>query len=135
MAAKRVVLRFPRRLVDQPIISSLVRKYDLDFNILKASVTPDEEGLLVMELSGPTKALKEGLDYLADVGVAVQMLSQDIVRDEDRCIHCGACTSVCPTGALKLNRDTMLVEFDNGKCIACEHCVRACPVRAMVVHF
>ena len=45
--ARRVVLHFPRSLVDQPIIYKLVRDFDLQFNILKASVTPNEEGLLV----------------------------------------------------------------------------------------
>jgi len=135
MTAKKIVLKFPRQLVDQPIVSNLVKKYDLDFNILKAYVTPNEEGLLVMELSGPEEAVSGGLEYLADVGVGVQPLSQDIVWDEERCIHCGACTSVCPTGALSLDRDTMLVRYDNTKCIACEHCVSACPVRAMIVKY
>jgi ABC-type methionine transport system ATPase subunit len=50
--SKRIVLHFPRRMVDRPIVSKLVKDFNLDFNILKASVTPDEEGLLVMELTG-----------------------------------------------------------------------------------
>ena len=135
MASTKIVLKFPHLLVDKPIVCNLVKKYGLDFNILKAYVTPREEGLLVMEISGSEEALEGGLAYLDEMGVSVQPLSQDIVRDEDRCIHCGACTSVCPTGALALDRKTMLVEFDNDKCIACEHCVGACPVRAMLVHF
>ncbi|MCX6349024.1 MAG: NIL domain-containing protein, partial [Candidatus Aureabacteria bacterium] len=45
MITRRVVLHFPSRLVDQPIISRMVREFKLDFNILKASVTPKEEGL------------------------------------------------------------------------------------------
>ncbi|MBM4445669.1 MAG: (Fe-S)-binding protein, partial [Chloroflexi bacterium] len=36
--SRRVVLHFPRTLVEQPIIYRLVRDYDLSFNILKASV-------------------------------------------------------------------------------------------------
>ena len=53
--SKRIVLHFPRRLVDRPIVSRLVRDFNLDFNILKASVTPDEEGLLVLELPGDSE--------------------------------------------------------------------------------
>ena len=53
--SKRVVLRFPQRIVDRPIISSLVKDYDLEFNILKASITQDKEGLLVLELKGDQK--------------------------------------------------------------------------------
>jgi len=33
-------------------VSRLVKEYSLDFNILKASFTPDEEGLMVLELTG-----------------------------------------------------------------------------------
>jgi len=52
--SKRIVLHFPKRMVDRPIVSRLVKDYDLDFNILKALVTPEEEGLLVLELSRST---------------------------------------------------------------------------------
>ena len=55
--ARKVVLRFPHRLVDKPIIYRLVKDYDLQFNILKASITPKEEGLLVLELSGKRRAI------------------------------------------------------------------------------
>ena len=49
--SKKVVMRFPKNLVDQPIVCRLVKDHNLVFNILKASVTPNEEGLLVMELN------------------------------------------------------------------------------------
>jgi len=89
----------------------------------------------VLEIRGPQEACREGIAWLAETGVTVQPLSQDIVRNESRCTHCGACVNVCPSGALTLDRRTMEVAFDNEKCIACELCVRACPVRAMEVHF
>jgi L-aspartate semialdehyde sulfurtransferase ferredoxin len=134
--SRKIVLKFPRRLVDRPIISALIKRYNLDFNILKAQVTPREEGLMVIELlSEGAPALEEGIKYLTETGVGVQPLSQDIIRNEDRCTHCGACTSVCPTGALSLDRLSMRVIYDNAKCIACELCIRACPPRAMEAHF
>jgi ferredoxin len=130
-----MVLRFPPRLVDQPIVCNLVRRYDLEFNILRAAVTPREEGLLVLAVKGTETACDEGMKYLEDVGVKVQPLSQEIVRSETRCTHCGACVAVCPSGALALDAESRKVIFDNEKCIACEFCVRACPTRAMEVHF
>ena len=135
MISKRVVLRFPHRLVDQPIVCKLVKDYDLVFNILRASVTPEEEGLLVLELSGEDKSYERGIQYLTDVGVKVQLLSQDITRNEDRCTDCGVCVPICPTGALATEPLTRRVCFYDNKCIACELCVKACPVRAMEVHF
>lgn len=132
---KRVVLHFPHRLVDQPIVYKLIKDYDLIMNILKAYVTPREEGLMVLELSGEEKNYQEGIDYLQKVGVKIQPLSQDVRRNEQRCTHCGACVTICPTGALVSEPLTRRVNFYDTKCIACELCVKACPVGAMEVHF
>jgi L-aspartate semialdehyde sulfurtransferase ferredoxin len=133
--SRKIVLKFPHRLVNQPIICSLVKQYNLDFNILKAQITPNEEGLLVVELKGEDKSFKEGMRFLKNTGVLMQPLSKDVNRDEIRCTHCGACLAVCSTGALAIDRCTMMVIFDNEKCIACELCIKACPPRAMVVNF
>ncbi len=133
--SRRLVLRFPRRLVDKPLVSHLVRDFGLDFNILKASVTPGEEGLLVMELSGEPRNYEKGIKYLSDAGVEIQPLGKDVVRDEERCTHCGYCIAICPTGAFSVNQKTRKIEFDNSKCAACELCIKACPPHAMDVHF
>ncbi|MFC1984863.1 NIL domain-containing protein [Chloroflexota bacterium] len=133
--SKRIVLRFPRRLVDRPIVYKLIKDYDLDFNILKASVTPDEEGLLVMELHGEQGNYDKGVKYLTKAGVKIQSLSQDVSRNEARCTHCGACITICPTGAFELEPVTRQVKFYDEKCLACELCIKACPPRAMELHF
>jgi len=133
--SRKLVLRFPHKLVDKPIVSRLVKDFDLDFNILKASVIPEEEGLLVMELSGEQRNYEKGIKYLTDSGVQIQSLSQDVVRNEKRCTHCGACITICPTGAFSLEPKTRKVLFDDTKCIVCELCVKACPPRAMDLHF
>jgi len=133
--SKRVVLHFPPRLVDQPIIYRLVKDYNLVLNIMKASVTPKEEGLLILELSGGRKDYDKGIQYLSEVGVRIQSWGQDIVRNESRCTHCGACVAICPTGALALDPVTRRVNFREDRCTACELCVLPCPPRAMEVHF
>jgi ferredoxin len=133
--SRRLVLRFPHRLVDKPIVSRLVKDFNLDFNILKASVTPGQEGLLVMELGGESGDYEKGVKYLNDAGVQVQPLSQDVIRNEVRCTHCGACITLCPTDAFSLEEGTRKVNFDDAKCIVCELCVKACPPRAMELHF
>ena len=133
--SKRIVLHFPRRLVDRPIVSRLVKDYNLEFNILKASVTPAEEGLMVLELRGEQEAYDQGIRYLTTTGVRIQSLSQDVIRNEERCTHCGACIAICPTGAFELDPITRRVDFHNEKCAACELCIKACPPRAMEVHF
>lgn len=135
MVSKRIVLTFPRKLVDKPIVYNLVKEFDLVFNILQARITPQEEGLMVVELSGKKERYAEGIKYLTGLGVKIQPLKQDVTRNDARCTHCGACITVCPTGALYLEEKTRKVIFDSEKCIACELCVKACPPRAMVVKF
>ncbi len=133
--SKRIVLHYPKRLVDRPIIYQLVKEYNLEFNILKALFTQEAEGLMVMEISGEQKDYDRGIKYLTESGVRIQSLSQDVIRNEERCTHCGACITICPTSAFELDPLTRRVNFDNEKCVACGQCIKACPPRAMELHF
>ncbi len=133
MYARMLVLRFPREIVDKPIVTNLVRTYNLSFNILKAQIYPRKEGLMVMELRGNRKDYERGIQYLQDIGVIIESIAQGIRRDDERCYQCGACTAVCPTGALHIQRPEMEVLFDSERCSACELCVKTCPSRAMIV--
>jgi ferredoxin len=136
MASRKIVLTFPKNLVDKPITYKLIKEFDLVFNILKASIKPDEEGLMVLEISGDQKQIEKGIKYLQDQGVKIQPLSKDIVVNWDECVQCGACVTICPTAALYIkDRKTMEVGFDLEKCIACELCIKPCPPRAIEVHY
>jgi len=131
MPKKRIVLTFPHSLLDKPITYHLVKDYDLVLNILKARVTPEEEGLLVLELTGKKINLDNGIKYLHNSGVSIQPLARDIKWNEKKCVHCTACITICPAGAFSVDRQTMEVSFDKDKCIACELCVKLCPYHAM----
>jgi len=131
MYSKILILRFPKTEVEKPIVCYLVKDYNLTFNILNASVLPRKEGIMVLELTGTRKNFQEGVKYLRDRGVHVQNASQEIKRVNKKCTHCGACTAVCPTSALSIQRPEMSVDFNQKKCSVCELCVPACPTRAM----
>ena len=72
--SKKLVLHYPNNLTEQPVIYKLVKDYDLIFNILRAQVSPDKEGLLVMELTGEKKNVEEGIKYLHSLGIKTQPL-------------------------------------------------------------
>ena len=133
MISRKVVLHFPSELIDKPIISNTVKQYNLEFNILKASIAPPEGGLLVLELQGEKKNVQEALDYLKELKIKIQNLSRDISRKEERCVHCGVCVAICPSDALVVKQGATQVEFVADKCVACELCVKACPYAAMEV--
>jgi ferredoxin len=135
MTSKILVLHFSKENWKKPIVYKLVKDFNLSFNILKASVLPRQESFMVLELSGPKADFKRGMEYLAEVGVGVEPIGKDIARVEQKCIHCGACTAVCPTGSLSISRKTMEVTFDSSRCSACELCIKACPPRAMESRF
>ena len=133
MYSKILVLRFSTQRVHTPVVCTLVKKFDLTFNILNATILPRKEGVMVLELSGTKNNFKNGVQYLKDQGVDVKKASQEIKRDDKKCTHCGACTAVCPTGALYIQRPEMLVAFDQKKCSVCELCVPACPPRVIEI--
>ena len=133
MSSRIYVLKFPKETIDQPIICKLVKKYGVEFNILRADINLQQEGLMVLELMGHKTKVDQGIKYLKDVGVQLERVAAGIRRDEEKCFQCGACTGVCPTGALSIHRPDMAVPFDPDKCTGCGLCVPVCPVRAMAV--
>ncbi len=132
---KRVILRFKRNTIDKPVVYRLVKDFDLTFNILRANISPKAESMMVMEIEGDDANFAKGMEYLKKANIGIEPIEQDINRDEERCVHCGLCTSVCASEALDIDRETMRVNFDYEKCVACELCVKVCPVRAMHVYF
>ena len=132
---KRIILRFKKNTIDKPIVYKLVKDYNLIFNILRANILPRAESMMVMEIEGSEENFNKGITYLRGLNIDTEPMEQDINRDEEKCVHCGVCTSVCAPDALHIDRKTMRVNFDYEKCVACELCVRVCPVKAMNVFF
>jgi ferredoxin len=133
MYSRMLVLHFPKSEVGKPIVCHLAVDYGLTFNILKATILPQTEGVMVLELSGDKKDFNQGVRFLKEHGIQVTPVGQDINRNNTKCTHCGACTAVCPTGALSINRPEMSVVFNHKKCSVCGLCVPACPTRAMEI--
>lgn len=131
VSPKRIVLRFGTDISVKPIVYRLVKDYDLVVNIVKADVNPQKEGTMILEVTGDQS--ENGLNYLRDLGVSVQDLKQELVRNEEKCVMCGVCTGICPTGALYMERPSMEVFFDGDQCVFCKLCIKVCPMKAMEV--
>lgn len=129
--SKNILLVFKPEVMYQPVIYRLAREFDLVFNILEAKILPRLEGRLILELRGSPEGVARGVAYLEAAGVGVTSISDHISRNDDRCVHCGACTAVCRTGALALDRSTLEVGFFPDRCAACGQCEFACPMRAL----
>lgn len=127
MTKTKIKIYFSKNQSDKPITYEIVKKYDVMFNILHANISYGNEGTLVTEVSGEEDSVKKALAYLDKLGVQYKIYTKSIIRDEDACVNCGACTAVCPTGALTMNKLDEL-QFDKDKCIVCELCIKACPM-------
>ncbi len=132
---KRFVFLFPQEIADHPIICELSRNFQLIFNILNASISPERRGRIVIELKGSAQALDEAVFFMKERGVLVDSLNQEVRRNEEKCIHCGTCEGFCPTGALSVSRPAMEVTYNTEKCVLCERCLTACPTHAMEFYF
>jgi ferredoxin len=133
MAVHRVVIHYPKHLIDSPLVSKMVRKYNLEFNLLRANITPQSEGLMVLGLEGAEGDIQSALAWARGQGLRVQPLEKDVTRNDERCTQCGACVTICPSKALYKDAQTQEVRFAPDECIACELCVPVCPPRAMEV--
>jgi len=135
MYAHRIVLHFPREIVEQPLICRLAKEHDVEFSVLRAEIEQDTGGMMVLGIHGQEKMVRGALKYLEDQGVSIEPLQHDIRIDRDKCTDCGACIAQCPTGALFAEEGTLRVKLDSEKCIACQYCVPACPYSAIFVAF
>lgn len=131
---KRVKLTFPKRSVHMPITYRLAKDFNIAANIIRAQVTPNQVGTLVVELSGDIDQLNDGIDWLETQDIQVSVASGEIVIDDQLCVHCGLCTGVCPTQALTLDPDSARLVFNRSRCIVCEQCIPTCPVQAIATN-
>ena len=131
MKKNKIVLSFPEKFSEEPVICNLVADYALRVNILRASIDPGKQGRMVAEISGMDADIKRGMTYLDSLGIQVAPLEREIRRLEERCTSCTACIPHCPTRALDVDRESWEVSFDAEKCVVCLSCLEVCIYRAM----
>lgn len=131
MKTIKVALYFPANQVTKPVTYYLVKDYDLQLNILHADISLNKIGKLIADITGTEQNIEAGLKYIEDQGITYKLFTKSIIWQEDNCVHCGACTSVCPSGALSMDKTTWSLTFDKEKCMVCELCVKACPLNVM----
>ena len=135
-ATKKLMLFFPRWESEKPIIYHLVKDYNLVVNVFRARVTPEEEGYLVLDVTGTEDDIQRGIDFVKTLDVTVNDTDKGVTRDKDHCTHCGHCVVHCPTGALVFgNATTREVVYDAESCIECLACIRVCPYAACASAF
>ncbi|MFX1308711.1 MAG: 4Fe-4S binding protein [Promethearchaeota archaeon] len=99
-----------------------ILKYDITLNILKFSTGTNGINLLI---DIPEDKIKTITESLRKNNIIVNKKGRVFI-DDDKCIDCGACISLCPTDALSLDKEERL-KFYYEKCIGCLLCLDSCP--------
>jgi len=128
---RRLTLYFPREAVHQPITYRLAVDFDIAAKILRAQIAPNQSGTMVVELSGDIDELDAAELWLERQGLRLNRAPGEIRVDPDRCVDCGICSSVCPSGALRFDPLQQRLQFDGPRCLVCEQCIPSCPLEAI----
>ena len=128
---KKVLLKYSAEKAKGPILASIIKETGTLLNILHAKLSA-EGGEILLAIDAPDVEVNRLIELLEQKGIDAKELKRAIQLDEEKCFDCGACLSLCPTGALRLT-DDYSIKLDEDKCIYCEICVPSCPVRALKV--
>ncbi len=130
---RRLTLHFPREAVHQPITYRLAVDFDVAAKILRAQVAPNQVGTMVVELSGDIDELDAAEAWLELQGLGLNRAPGEIRIDPHRCVDCGICASVCPSGALRFDAASVRLVFETPRCLVCEQCIPSCPLEAIAL--
>jgi ferredoxin len=132
---EKYVLEYSSAVVDEPVVYTLIKRFDIKVNILRAEISSGQEGSMLVELDGEPERLAESRDYLASLSVTLSPIARSLTVREEECVHCGSCTGVCFSGCLSMDTELWQLRVDRDKCIACGLCVKACPFGVISLRF
>lgn len=122
----RALLRFSADQVQEPITAEVILSEEVEMNILSAQI--DERGGEILIEFEPEFTSKI-VEAFRKKGVEVRV-DRFIDIDNEKCIHCGACFSLCPVDAIKIEEDYSII-FEEKLCVRCGACLDACPMNAI----
>ncbi|MBR7152203.1 MAG: 4Fe-4S binding protein [Candidatus Methanomethylophilaceae archaeon] len=121
---------FDENNVLESVTYTLVSKFNLKPNVLRADIGGDGAGYMLLGIEGDKDTVEEAMIHILDMGFSVKELNGHIIHDCRKCWHCGACVSLCPTKALYVDSE-MRIQINGGTCIACGGCIDGCAVKAI----
>lgn len=124
----RILLKFAGKIVEDPITSKIILKLKVPINIITAHI--DSKGGEILA-DVPEESLQKIVKAFREEGATVSIPKQ-IEVNEEKCVSCGACVTLCPVQAITFDKESS-IEFNKEKCVGstCSLCVDACPARAI----
>ena len=75
----RLWLMYPPKLIKEPLLWQLTRKFPVVTNIRQASVT-DEIGIVSLEIEGKRSDIKAAIQWLEKIGVSVEPVEINVIE-------------------------------------------------------
>jgi ABC-type methionine transport system ATPase subunit len=72
-------LTYPKKLVKEPLIYQMSRKFDLVFNVRSASVS-EEIGIIALELDGRQEEVEAAVAWFRSQGVTVEPIEKNVIE-------------------------------------------------------
>lgn len=126
----KLYVKYPKKLTKEPILSSLILETKTPINVLRAKMD-GRTGEMIIDVED--EKVESVRKFLKRKGTEVKEISKGVTLDRDICIDCGACVSICPVNAFRI--DNFSVELDESKCTLCKQCIDKCPVGALKIEF
>ena len=112
----------------RPIIAEVVKDTGVLINVDRARSDAHEGEEALVDV--PDEFCKVVSVKMRSLGAEVSILDEGIRHDEEECVDCGSCISVCPKEVFSFN-DSWELQVQTKKCILCGRCVIACPHQAL----
>ncbi|MDR0767488.1 MAG: 4Fe-4S binding protein [Methanosarcinales archaeon] len=125
----KLKISFPAESVKSPILSEIILKTGVLVSIVSSHVD-STGGEIILEVIDKDSDIIKG--ELKARGIKVTLLRTFIDRDENECVDCGACISVCPAQVFSFADDWSLA-MDTQKCIRCGICIDMCSHQALSI--
>lgn len=79
MARTRLHLTFPQRLITEPVIYEMGKRFEVVTNIRRANVE-ERVGWVILELEGSKDQIDKAVEYATELGVEVAAIDGDVVE-------------------------------------------------------
>ena len=111
----------------EPVIARVVKETGVLINVEKANIDSMAGEVLIDVPDTDADLVRRCLD---EMGVLVRVMENAIALDEEECVDCGACISVCPQEVFAFDEEWRL-RVKSERCVLCGKCIQACPHGAL----
>lgn len=116
----------------KPIIAQVVKETGVLINVDRARSDAHEGEEALVDVPDESCILVS--DRMRSLGAEVRILEEGIRHDEEECVDCGACISICPKTVFSFDEEWKL-HVETKRCILCGRCIISCPHAALSLSY